>query len=290
MSPHRRGLLFGGLGVAVIIPDATLVRLIDAPSLTTSVWRTGLTALSLGVFLAVSHRSRLGGAFWSLGAWGVASAVLSGLGTILFVVAIDNTAVANVLLILALSPMWAALLTVVALGGTVPRRTILAIPLAFFGVAVAVAGSFEAGVRSGDVVALVASLSLVGNLTIIRARSHVDMIPAVAAGNLLGCLALAGAGTSMTVATADLAPLLLLGLVVVPAALALITMGARHLSSPEMTLLLLAETALSPLLAAVVVDEPIEQAAYVGGAIVLATLALHAGLGFRDPNVRVVAS
>lgn len=36
------------------------------------------------------------------------------------------------------------------------------------------------------------------------------------------------------------------------------------------------------------VDEPIERAAYVGGAIVIASLAAHAGLGPRDRRVLVV--
>lgn len=269
------------LGVAVIIPDATLVRLIDAPSLTTAMWRTGLAAAALGLFVVVRHRAETLARVTALGWWGGVSSLLWGSGTILFVVAVDNTAVANVLVILALSPLWAVLMTRLVLRARVPVRTLVALPVAVLGVVVAVLGSIDAGVRSGDVAALVASVGLAANLTIVRAKSHIDMVPAVAIGNVVGCGALFAAGTATTLEDGDLAPLLVLGVVVIPGALALITAGARHLSSPETTLLLVGETVLSPLLAAAVIDEPIADSAYLGGVIVVTTLTVHAWLGLR---------
>ena len=281
VTDHQRGFLLTSLGVAVIIPDATLVRLIEAPSLTNAVWRTGLSAVALGVFVAVHRRSRLTETLRSLGPWGAASSGLWGIGTISFVVAVNNTAVANVVLLLALSPMWAVGFTRLLLGVPIPPRTLVAIPFALVGVAIAVGGSLDAGVRSGEMLALIASLGMAGNLTIVRAHSHIDMVPAAAIGNVAGFVVLAGIGTSPAIESGDLPALLLLGLVVVPGALGLIAAGARYLSSPETTLLLLGETVLSPVLAALVIDEAIRAPAYVGGAIVVTTLAVHAGVGLH---------
>ena len=281
MTEHQRGLLIGAAGVAAIIPDATLVRMIDAPSLTAATWRTGLTASAIFAFLVWRYRGGVVGAVRGLGWWGTVISVLSGTGTILFVVAVDNTAVANVVIILALTPMWSAIVTRIFLGETIERRTQWAIPAAFVGVAIAVAGSLDAGIRSGDVAALVASILLAFNFTIIRVNGDIDMVPAVGVGNALGCVALLATGTAVTLEPGDLPPMLALGLLFIPLALALINTGARYLSSPEMSLLLLGETALSPLLAAVVVDEPVSGAAVVGGLVVIATLAVHAAVGLR---------
>ena len=279
MTDHQRGLFLTSLGVLVIVPDATLIRLIDAPSLTTAMWRTGLMAVAMTTFLALRYRSGLATAVLRLGPWGVVSSVLSGTGTVLFVVAIDRTTVANVVLIIALTPMFAAIISWATAGSRVPTRTLVAMPFAFIGVALAVGGSIDGGLNAGDAYALWASVGLAANMTIVRARSDVDMVPTTAIGGLLGCLTLLAVGTGSELTSGDLAPLLLLGLVIMPAAMGLLTAGGRWLSSAETTLLLLGETALSPLLAAVAVDEPLERSALIGGAVVLATLLVHGWLG-----------
>jgi drug/metabolite transporter (DMT)-like permease len=281
-SEHRRGLLLASLGVAAIIPDATFVRLVDAPSLTNAMWRTGLLGISLSIFLAVRYRRALPALLVSLGRWGMIASVLSGLGTILFVVAVDHAPVANVLLILALSPFWAALWTRLVVGVTVARRTLVSMPFALVGVAVAVGASSDGVLAIGNIVALLCSLGLSANLTIIRVHKHLDMVPTTACGGFLGCAALALAGTDATLQAGDLAPLLLLGLVILPLAMALLTLGGRLLPSPETALLLTGETALSPLLAAWVIGESISGQAFVGGSVVLAVLVVHATLGLRE--------
>ena len=281
-SEHRRGLLLASLGVAAIIPDATFVRLVDAPSLTNAMWRTGLLGISLSIFLAVRYRRALPALLVSLGRWGMIASVLSGLGTVLFVVAVDHAPVANVLLILALSPFWAALWTRLVVGVTVARRTLVSMPFALVGVAVAVGASSDGVLAIGNIVALLCSLGLSANLTIIRVHKHLDMVPTTACGGFLGCAALALAGTDATLQAGDLAPLLLLGLVILPLAMALLTLGGRMLPSPETALLLTGETALSPLLAAWVIGESISGQAFVGGSVVLAVLVVHATLGLRE--------
>ena len=281
MRDHQRGLLLSSLGVLVIIPDATLIRLIDAPSLTTAMWRAGLVALALGAFLVARYRGRLPVVVRAMGWWGVVASVLSGMGSILFVVAITRTSVAHVVLILALTPIWAALISRITVGSSIPRRTLFAMPFAFVGVAMAVGGSVDGSLSSGDLYALWGSVGLASNMTVVRARHHVDMVPTAALGGVLGCVALAAVGTSPALTHGDLAPLLLLGLVVMPVAMGLLTAGGRLLSSAETTLLLLGETAASPVLAAIAVDEPLERAAIVGGSVVLATLLIHGWLGLR---------
>ncbi len=280
-AEHRRGLLLTSLGVAAIIPDATFVRLVDAPSMTNAMWRTGLLGLSLSVFLLGRYKRRLPHLVTSLGPWGVVSSILSGSGTILFVVAVDRAPVSNVLLILALSPFWAAIWTRTVAGVAVARRTLLSMPFALIGVAIAVGGASGGLFDDGNLFALCCSLGFSANLTIIRMNKHLDMLPTAACGGFLGCIALALVGTSAALSSKDLALLLVLGLIILPTAMALITLGGRLLPSPETALLILGETALSPLFAAWVVGETISGRAITGGCLVLAVLLVHATLGLR---------
>ena len=64
--------------------------------------------------------------------------------------------------------------------------------------------------------------------------------------------------------------------------MALITLGGRLLPSPETALLILGETAFSPLCAAGVGGDSISGRAITGGRLVLAVLLVHATLGLRE--------
>ena len=80
---------------------------------------------------------------------------------------------------------------------------------------------------------------------------------------------------------ASLGYLLIMGLLVLPVSTALITLGPRYLTAPEVSLILLLETVLGPLWVWAVLDQMPPAATFVGGSIVLVTLAVHAILGLR---------
>ena len=109
-----------------------------------------------------------------------------------------------------------------------------------------------------------------------RHHQNRDLSPAPAVAFLVAALLLLAAGIDTSLQPGDLAPILALGLVVLPSAMVLITTGAQLLSPPETALLLLLETILSPLLGAMVVDESIPTATLIGGGLVVITLGGHA--------------
>ena len=272
---HRRGLALTVAGVLALVPDATLVRAIEADTITTSMWRSGLIAVTVTGVLVIRHGRRLPGRLRRTGRAGMVSAVLWGTTTSLFVAAVDHTSVGNSVLIIAVSPLWAALFSRLLVDEPVPRRTWVAVPFALAGVALAFGSSLGGGGLRGDLFALGASLALAANLTLLRRNSAVDFVPAAATGAWFTFLTFALLGGSFRLAPSDLAPTLALGVVLLPASMMLITTGARFLPSPETALLLLLETVLSPVLAALAVDEPLAAWTVAGGAVVVVTLAAH---------------
>ena len=284
-NTHRHGLLLTTVGVLVIVPDATLIRLIDADSLTTTLFRSGLTAVTLTTVLALWYRRRLFAVVRSSGRLGVLAAGLSAATTTFFVFSVDRTSVGNAVMLIATAPLWAAVWTRLTLGERIARRTLAALPVAFVGIAVAVSGSVGQGRLEGDLFALAAAIVLAANLTVLRHKHDVDMVPTAAMGNGLAAVVALALGSSTTLRADDVVPMLVLGIVVIPTALVLITAGARRLPSPETALIMLLETALSPVFAWLVVDEDLEPATLVGGAIVVATLVAHTVAGrVRSPR------
>jgi drug/metabolite transporter (DMT)-like permease len=73
-----------------------------------------------------------------------------------------------------------------------------------------------------------------------------------------------------------------MGLGVVPVAFGLITLGPRYMPAPEVSLLMLLEAVLGPLVVWLLLGETASPESLIGGAIVVGTLAVHAILGLTE--------
>ena len=274
MTERTKGLLITFVGVMAIIPDALLVRLVVADEWTTLFWRGVLTAISITVALVITHRRQTFLRFAQIGALGVWLAALFAGGAICFVVAITLTKVANVLFIVATTPLYAAIIARVFLGERVPLRIWIAIGFALVGVAVIASASATRGADSvlGDALAFLAALSMAVTLSLARkARSH-SMVPAMALAGVLYALAILPCASPLDVSAADVCWLALMGLVFVPLGFSMLTIAPRYLPTPEVSLLLLLEAVLGPLLVWWVVGESPGSRGLIGGGIVVATL------------------
>lgn len=285
-SPHLRGVAIAAAGTLCLVPDATLIRLADADDITVVFWRSLFVGLTLTAVTTRRHGGGVLRAYRAIGATGGAVAVSWGLALVLFVVSINHTAVANTLVILATAPFFAALATRVLVGDAIRTRTWVAMLAAFGGVAVTFASRSEVGGMAGNLAAVGVAAALGVNLTVIRRAAGVDMLPAISlAGFLAAALALPAAWP-VAISARDLAVVGAMGLVFVPAAFTLLALGTRYLPSPEVSLLMLLETVLGPLLAWAVVNEAPPPAAGAGGTVVIIALALHSWIALREERAR----
>ena len=112
---NARGFALTLFGVLVLTPDTLLIRLIDIDPWTMNLWRGLLMSFSLTVcYLLVARGQALAGVK-ALGLAGVAVAGIYSINAITFVLALDHTQVANVLIIIASTPLIAALLSIIFL-------------------------------------------------------------------------------------------------------------------------------------------------------------------------------
>ncbi len=173
---HLHGSLLAFTGVMALSFDRLLVRLADTQGMNIVFWRGLLMALALTLLLRVLDgrwawiHLRLGGADAGWVSAGFAAT------TILFVLAILHTTVANVVVILAASPLFAAVFSGVLLREWVPPRTWVAMLVCLGGIIGVFAGSLEAGGWLGDGLALMAALVVGINLTLLRRSPRVDRL------------------------------------------------------------------------------------------------------------------
>lgn len=252
-------------------------------------WRSFFNAVAMVLLLgvlrgpAVLLRSlREGGrTLWLSGVcWGVMYTA--------FMLALTLTTVANVLVLIALTPLITALAARFALGHRLAARTWGAIVLAGAGIvwmyAREVSGA-DARQLLGMAIGLAVPLAAALNWTLMqhnRGAAQQDMLPAVLIGALLSALATVVPALPFVATSADLGLLALLGVVqlAIPCLLAVVV--ARSLPAPEISLLGLLEVIFGVLWAWLGANEAPSASVLAGGALVLAALAGNELLALRE--------
>jgi drug/metabolite transporter (DMT)-like permease len=273
---HAFGLIVAFCGVLIFTPDALLFRLTDAEPLTVAFWR-GL--LAGGVMLAgtvLFYRGRALSVLFGMGWIGLVVASLQAANLILFCAALWYTTAANTLVIIASAPMLAALMSRAFLGEHVSRGTWVAICAVMIGVLIVASGDAGDFGLLGEVFAFANALTIAGFFVAVRKSGEKDMLPSIGVGYLLGALLMALVADFPDLNSGQWGWLSLSGLVVLPGALICLTIAARHVPAPEVSMIVLLEVVLGPLLVWSVMGEDPGVRTLVGGSTIVLALFLHA--------------
>jgi drug/metabolite transporter (DMT)-like permease len=215
---------------------------------------------------------------WGMGWLGLFCSVMINASNLLFVSAMTHTSVANTLVFMASVPLWGAIFGLLFLGEKVKARTWLAIGLGMAGIAIIMSDSLSLGGKNllGDLSALGAALAFALNLVGLRRAGDRDMTASLMVGGFLTALICLPFLDRAAIAPQDWMILGVLGLVILPLALALYMAGARTAPAAEVGLLTLVETLLGPLWAWLVLREAPSLHALAGGGLILIAVTLPA--------------
>ncbi|HAW48270.1 MAG TPA: EamA family transporter, partial [Roseovarius sp.] len=209
------------------------------------------------------------------GGRGALYTVLLGMSLSGFVLAVSWTSVANVVLILASMPVFAALFSRIFLGEAISLRMVLTMIGVFAGLALILRGSHEtAGAHwSGDLVALGVSATYAAAMTTARRLRAVSLVPTIPVAMIGASLLVWPLASPLETWQASW-PLLLAHGAFISVATSLMTLGPRYITAAEVALLILLESVLAPLLAWAVIGEDPGRWALIGGAVVISVLAV----------------
>ncbi len=286
-SIHARGLLITAAGVLVISPDGLLTRLIETDHWTMMFWRAVFVSFGMWLALGFTCPNRVWQQYRSLRGPGLLKMGAYSLGTISFIYAITHTSVANTLIILSTTPLFAALISRVLLREPIRPRTLAAIGLVAIGIAVIATGSVDQpGSLIGDAVAVLGAFFLALGFVFVRRFPGTSTFAAISCSGLLTALIVLPLAAPLSVSPADRGYLMIMGLYVVPIGTALMFIGPRYIPAAEVGLLMLLESVLGPLWVWLVIGEALAGTTLLGGAIVLSTLALNTLLSLRSARPR----
>ncbi len=280
----RRGALLVFGSAAVWSFGGAIARFLSVDdSWTVIFWRSVSAALFLLGFMLWREGWR--GArqlFASMGLPGVCVALCFATASTAFVVALAHTTVANILLMQAGAPLFAALMAFVLFGERVPGATWLAIAAVICGVAIMVSDSIAGRVSPlGDGLALLISIAFAGATVLTRRYADVAMTPAVFTGTLIAAAVAFALGGAAPVGPADAALLFVFGALNLGLGMALFVTGVRLLPAALAALIGTAEPVLGPLWMWLVHTEVPTGRTLAGGTLVILALLAHLGWQFR---------
>lgn len=283
---HKYGVLFVFAAGVLWSTVGLGIRLIEDAV----VWQILLyRSISLSLFLYVLIQVRSGESpFVQIRRIG-APAVIAGLSLVAAysggIYAIQNTSVANAMLLFATAPFMAAVLGWIVLREPVRAATWAAIAVAIGGIAIMVADKSGGVVLKGSLAALGSAFGFAVFTVALRWGRTGEMLPAVFLSGLFAivitlaiCL---GLGLPLVLSPNDGGIAMGMGVFQVGAGLILYTLGSRSLPAAELALLSLAEVLLGPLWVWLFLGETATVNTLIGGAVLLAAIAGNAVSGKR---------
>ncbi len=286
-----KGIVLAFAAALLISPDTLLMRLSGLDGFAMMAWRGLLTAAALlTVWLAVSGHCR-GRDLAALGSLaGVTVVVAHFLNAALFSLSIAVAPVPVVLMGVATAPVFSAIFARILTQEPTPLSTRITIAVVLGGIALAVFGGPDAGQGRGvsadpftiigalGGLCVAASLALV--FAVVRMRPDLPILLTVGVGSL--CSGLFGIAVAGDAAVAgNLLPMAISGLVLLPATFFMLSLAARFTHPSNVSLMLLLETVLGPMLVWAGVKEAPTAAMLAGGAVVVTALAVYLIAGRR---------
>ena len=253
----------------------------DLDAWTIAFWRAAFMALAVGGWVLAANGARTVQVYRAMGWKGALSGVLLGAAFVMFIVAITRTTVANAVVLQSAAPLVSAVLGRIFLREFLSPRTIAAILVAVAGIALMFADALGGGDLVGNLLALGVAVTFGANIVVVRAGRSLDLVPATVLAALFAMAAALPLASLSGLSARDLAVLAAMGMLSLGLGQFLFMRGAPKLSAAAVGLLCLLEVILAPIWVWLAHDEKPHAMALIGGAIVLAALAVHSAFGVR---------
>lgn len=220
--------------------------------------------------------------FTGMGLPGLAVALCFASASTAFVVALSYTTVANILLMQAGVPLFAALLAWVVFREKVSGPTWIAIAAVICGVAIMVSESLDGDISPvGNGLALLIAVVFSIATVITRRFAHVRMTPATCLGTVFAALFAICQAEIIMVSPRDMGFLFAFGVINLGVGLAFFATGARMVPAAIAALLGTFEPILGPIWVWLSHGEVPSTRTIIGGSVVFTALLVHIGLEFK---------
>ena len=230
--------------------------------------------IALSLFLTLTYKNRVIKIIKDSGVPGILGGFVMSFSFVAFIIAMNNTTVANVVFIISTQTMFLAIFGFFYLKEKVSLIGSSSIFLAMSGILIMVGDSISTGSLFGNLVALVIPINFAIYVMIIRKNSNLDMVPAMLYSGIFSLIYGAILSKSFEFSSHDLFMGFLLGVPQLALGFICITIGSRTTASATVGLLMLMETLCGPLWVWLFLSEIPPISVFIGGAVIVSAIIL----------------
>ena len=281
LNDQQKGSLLAFVAVMFITPDSLFIRLASVDTWSLVFYRGIIPFLTVLVGMLLIYKLNFFKILFTSGQHGIIYIITFSITNIAFVVSIQNTNVANTLVMIAMAPMLSAILGAIFLKEMPDSKTWTAIAVTFFAAIYIFYDSLQLGNIFGDLLGLVCALGLAVGAVTIRSAKTKNLVPAAVVGKLLVAVFAIFFIETYSLVGKDLliVPLMCVMCVAIP--FVLVTIAPRFIPAEEVNLFFLLETIVGPIWVWMVIKEQPSLETIQGGIVIILTIAIHSFLKLK---------
>ena len=281
LTDQQKGSLLAFTAVMFITPDSLFIRLSDVDTWGLVFYRGIIPFLTVFLVMLLIYKLNFFRILFTSGYPGLIYVATFSVTNITFVVSIQNTNVANTLVMIATAPMLSAILGAIFLKETPDRKTWISIIITFFAIIYIFFDSLKLGNFYGDILGFITAIGLAVGAVTIRSAKSKNLVPAAVVGKLLVATFALFFIESFLLESKDLLIVPLMCILCVAIPFVLVTIAPRFIPAAEVNLFFLLETIIGPIWVWLIIKEQPSIETLQGGVVIILTIAIHSFLKLK---------
>ena len=281
LSNQKKGSLLAFIAVMLITPDSIFIRLSNIETWGMLFYRGVIPFIVVLTGLIFFYKNNLFKAIVNIGYPGIFYIISFSICNITFIISIQNTNVANTLVMIAMAPMLSAILGSVFLKEIPDRKTWIAIIITLISVTYIFHDSIEMGNFYGDLFGIITAFGLACNAVIARYAKNKDLVPSALIGKLCVAIFALFFVDNFSLLGTDLIFIPLMCIMCVAIPFVLVTIAPRFIPAEEVNLFFLLETIIGPFWVWMIIKEQPSIETIQGGVVIILTIAIHSFLKLK---------
>ncbi len=282
LTDQQKGSLMAFVAVMFITPDSLFIRLSNVDTWGLVFYRGIIPFITVFLAMLLIYKLSFFKILINSGFHGLIYIGTFSITNITFVVSIQNTNVANTLVMIATAPMLSAILGAIFLKEPPDKKTWVSIIITFFAIIYIFFDSLKIGNFYGDILGFITALGLAIGAVTIRAAKTKNLVPAAVAGKLIVAIFALFFIESFVLVEKDLLIIPLMCVMCVAIPFVLVTIAPRFIPAAEVNLFFLLETIIGPIWVWMIIKEQPSIETLYGGAIIIATIGMHSFLKLKN--------
>ena len=282
LTDQQKGSLLAFVAVMFITPDSLFIRLSNIDTWGLVFYRGIIPFFVVFLGMLLIYKLNFFKMLLSSGYHGLIYIGTFSITNITFVVSIQNTNVANTLVMIATAPMLSAILGAIFLKEPPDRKTLISILVTFFAIIYIFFDSIKLGNFYGDILGFITAIGLAVGAVTIRSAKSKNLVPAAVVGKLLVATFALFFIESFVLEDKDLIIVPLMCILCVAIPFVLVTIAPRFIPAAEVNLFFLLETIIGPVWVWLIIKEQPSIETLQGGMVIIATIAIHSFLKLKN--------